>query len=69
MRRRMDAFGLLLGGVPALEDQPSDSGHQAAAQPLTALTFRPYFLNRKHGHSLYALGQAICPLARVGLSQ
>jgi hypothetical protein len=34
MRRRIDAFGLLLGGVPTLDDEPSEIGQHFADEVL-----------------------------------
>ena len=34
MRRRIDAFGLLLGGVPILDDEPSDNSENFADKVL-----------------------------------
>jgi superfamily II DNA/RNA helicase len=47
MRRRIDAFGLLLGGVPTLDDEPSEIGQHFADEVLKHARKKLESLNRK----------------------
>jgi hypothetical protein len=47
MRRRIDAFGLLLGGVPTLDDEPSEIDQHFADEVLKHARKKLESLNRK----------------------
>jgi ERCC4-related helicase len=47
MRRRIDAFGLLLGGVPSLDDEPSDNSENFADEVLKHARKKLKLLNGK----------------------